>query len=197
MSVYDIIIMVRKMKIKVGISNRHVHLTQEDLNILYGEGYILTKKVDVNQPGQFASVETVTLKTDKSEIENVRILGPVRNYTQAEISKTDAYKLGINPPVRDSGDIENSAIVTICGPKGEVTKECCILARRHIHVTPKEKEFYHLPNIVSIKVKGIRSGLMEEVYVKVADNSYFEMHIDTDEANAFLLNNDDEVEIIK
>lgn len=185
------------MKVKVGISNRHVHLTKEDLECIYGKDYELTKKADVNQPGQFASVETVTLKTEKSEIKDVRVLGPIRSYTQAEISKTDAYKLGIKPPVRDSGDIKNSAVITICGPKGEVTKECCILARRHIHITPKDKEFYHLPNVVSIKVKGTRSGIMEEVYVKVAEDSYFEMHIDTDEANAFLLNNNDEVEIIK
>ena len=116
------------MKISVGISNRHVHLTKEDLNILYGNNYELNKKVDINQPGQFASLETVTLKTDKDEIRNVRILGPVRNYTQVEISKTDSIKLGINPPLRDSGDVLNSEVITIIGPCGSVTKECCILA---------------------------------------------------------------------
>lgn len=183
------------MKVSIGVSNRHVHLTKEDLEILFGQNYELNKKADVNQPGQFASLETVTLKTNKDEIKNVRILGPVRNYTQAEISKTDAIKLGLNPPLRDSGDVLNSEVITIIGPVGEITKACCILARRHIHVTEEMKQNYNLKDVVKVKIEGIRSGIMDEVYVKVSEEAYFEMHIDTDEANAFFLKNNDEVEI--
>lgn len=187
---------VIKMNIKVGVSNRHVHVTKDDLEILFGKDYELNKKVDINQPLQFAALETVTVKTEKDVIENVRILGPVRNYTQVELSKTDAYKLGINPPLRDSGDLDNSEVVTIIGPVGSVTKPCCILVRRHIHATKEEKEKYNLPDVVSVKVNGERGGILSEVYVKVSDESYFEMHIDTDEANAFNIRNNDEVEII-
>ena len=185
------------MKISVGVSNRHVHLTKEDLNILFGNNYELNKKVNINQPEQFAALETVTIKTDKDKIENVRILGPIRNYTQVEISKTDAYKLGINPPLRDSGDLENSEVVTIIGPNGSVTKPCCIIVRRHIHVTKEEKIKYNLPDVVNVKVSGKRGAILEEVYVKVGEKSYFEMHIDTDEANALGINNNDIVEIME
>lgn len=185
------------MNISVGISNRHVHVTKEDLEILFGSNYELNKKADINQPSQFAALETVTIKTNKDKIENVRILGPVRSYTQVELSKTDAYKLGINPPLRDSGVLENSEVVTIIGPCGEVTKPCCILVRRHIHVTKEDKEKYNLPDFVSVKVNGARGGILNEVCVKVSDEAYFEMHIDTDEANAFNLKNNDEVEIIR
>lgn len=185
------------MNINVGVSNRHVHLTKDDLEILFGEGYKLTKKVDVKQPSQYASDETVTIKTDKDEIKNVRILGPVRDYTQVEISKTDAYKLGLNPPITDSGDLLNSEVITIIGPKSSITKKCCILVRRHIHVTNDDKIKYNLPDIVSIKVNGNRGGILNNVYVKASNEAYFELHIDTDEANAFNLKNNDIVEIIK
>jgi len=185
------------MKVTVGISNHHVHLTRDDLDILFGKNYELNQKYNLNQPGQFASLELVTIKTAKSQIENVRILGPVRNYTQVEISKTDAYKLGINPPLRDSGDVLNSEIVTIVGPKGEITKECCIIARRHIHVTPKEKEMYELPDVVKVKINTSRGGILDQVHVKVAEQSYYEMHVDTDEANAFDIINETIGEIEK
>jgi len=188
---------VISMKISVGVSNRHVHVKKEDLEILFGNNYELNKKVDINQPSQFAAVETVTIKTNKDKIENVRILGPIRPYTQVELSKTDAYKLGINPPLRDSGDLENSEVVTIVGPNGEVTKSCCILVRRHIHVTNEDKVKYNLPDKVNVKVNGERGGILNEVCVKVSNEAYFEMHIDTDEANAFNIKNNDEVEIIK
>lgn len=185
------------MNIKVGVSNRHVHITKEDLEILFGTNYELNKKGDINQPSQFAAIETVTIKTDKDKIENVRILGPIRPYTQVEISKTDAYKLGVNPPLRDSGDLENSATVTIVGPNGSVTKPCCILVRRHIHITNEDKIKYNIPDKISVKVTGERGGILEEVCVKASEEAYFEMHIDTDEANAFNIKNNDEVEIVK
>ena len=134
------------MKVSIGVSNRHVHVTKEDLEILFGSNYELNKKVDLKQPNQYACLETVTIKTDKDEIKNVRILGPVRNYTQVELSKTDAYKLGINPPLKDSGDLENSSCVSIIGPNGVVTKDCAIIVRRHIHITKEDKIKYNLPD---------------------------------------------------
>ena len=187
------------MNINVGISNRHVHLTKEDLEILFGEGYELTKKIDVNQPLQYAAVETVTIKTNKDEINNVRILGPVRTYTQVEISKTDAFKLGINPPVRTSGDLKESAGITIVGPKGVLKlNEGCIIADRHIHITPNQvKEFGLDKEEVSVKINGIKGGILEQVHLKIDENSYFELHLDTDDANAHLISDGDIVEIIR
>ena len=187
------------MKVTVGVSNRHVHLKQEHLNILFGEGYQLEKKSDLNQPLQFASTALVTLKTEKSIIENVRVLGPVRSYTQVEISKTDAYKLGLNPPVRNSGDLELSEGITIVGPKGEVTiNEGCIIATRHIHILPQQVKEYNLEgkDKVSVRVFGEKGGILDDVYLKVSDNSFFELHLDTDDANAHLIKNGDIVDII-
>ncbi len=181
------------MKIKVGVSNRHVHLKQSDLDILFGKN--LTIKKMITQPGQFACNETVTIKTNKSEINNVRVLGPTRNYTQIEISKTDAYKLGLNPPVRTSGDLDGSEVVTIIGPKGSIETNGCIIADRHIHVTYEDKEKYNLPDKILIKVGGIKPGIIE-TNVKVSKEAYFELHLDTDDANAFLLKTGDEVEIL-
>lgn len=185
------------MKVKVGISNRHVHLTKEDVKILFGENYVLSKKSDLKQPNQFACLEVVTIKTLKSQIDNVRILGPVRNYTQVEISKTDAYKLGINPPLRDSGDLIDASDIEIIGPNGTIKKSCCIIARRHIHITREDKIKYNLPEIVSLKINGERGGIINNVFVKVSNEAYFEAHLDMDEANAFFLKNEDELEIIK
>ena len=184
------------MNIKIGVSNRHVHLTQDDLYCLFGEGYVLNKKTDIKQPGQYACLETVTIKADKNTIDNVRIIGPVRPYTQFEMSATDARFLGLNPPLRDSGDLDDSSIVSIIGPKGTITKPCGIIVRRHIHVTKEDKEKYNLPDIVKVQVDGVRGGIMNNVYVKESDEAYFEMHVDTDEANAYGLSNDSTVEII-
>lgn len=181
------------MKVKVGVSNRHVHLKQSDLDILFGKD--LTIKNKINQPGQFACNEVVTIKTDKSEINNVRVLGPIRNYTQIEISKTDAYKLGLNPPVRTSGNLENSEVVTIIGPNGSIKTNGCIIADRHLHITYKDKEKYNMPDKILVKISGIKPGIIE-VNVKASEEAYFEIHLDTDDANAFLLKNNDEVEIM-
>lgn len=188
------------MKIKVGVSNRHVHLKKEDLEVLFGKGYELVLFKELKQIGQFASTDKVTIKTDKSEISNVRILGPIRNYTQIEISKTDAFKLGINPPVRTSGNLKNSSGITIVGPKGTLNlTEGCIVADRHIHITPKQLEEFGLNGLeeVSLKVTGIKGGILEHVHLKVEDNAYFEAHLDTDDANAHLINDGDIVEILK
>ena len=187
------------MKVNIGVSNRHVHLNEKDLFILFGEGYELEKYRDINQHGQFASKETVTILTEKSSIENVRVLGPIRPYTQVEISKTDAYKLGINPPVRDSGDIVGSAPISIVGPKGRIDlEEGCILATRHIHITPKQMELYGLEGqkTVDVLLPGEKGGILHNVSLKVSESSYFELHIDTDDANAHLVSSSDFAEII-
>lgn len=188
------------MQVKVGVSNRHIHLKQGDLDVLFGVGYELDIYKKLNQTGQFASYDKVIIKTDEGEIPNVRVLGPIRNYTQVEISKTDAFKLGINPPVRTSGDIENSSPVTIVGPKGTLNlNEGCIIADRHIHITPIQAQEFELTGIneVSLKVSGIKGGILEHVHLKVSEKAYFEAHLDTDDANAHLINDGDIVEIIK
>ncbi len=187
------------MKVSIGVSNRHVHLTREHLNILFGEGYNLEVKNELKQPFQFASTSTVTIKTDKDEINNVRVLGPIRDYTQVEISKTDAYKLGLNPPVRDSGDLIGSEKVTIIGPKGEVNLDYgCIIATRHIHLLPSQLKQYGLEGkeTVCVKLDGEKGGIITNVHLKVSDNSYFELHLDTDDANAHLIKNGDIGEIL-
>lgn len=185
------------MKVKVGVSNRHVHLCEEDYRLLFGDADI-TKKSDLNQPGEYASNSLVTIKGEKNIIENVRVLGPFRSYTQVEISRTDCYKLGVNPPVVSSGDLENASMITIIGPAGSIVRKACIIANRHIHVDKDIMREYSLENIsvVKVKVDTIKGGIFENVYIKETKNAYFEMHIDTDDANAFLLKQNDEVEII-
>ncbi len=188
------------MKVSVGISSRHLHVTKQHLEYLFGEGYKLEIDRPINQIGQFASKSFVTLKTENGLIEHVRILGPVRPYTQIEISKTDAYKLKINPPVRMSGDIKGSEPITLIGPKGTLNlNEGCIIADRHIHMLPKQAIMYGFTNDeeVMVKVPGEKACIMDCVKIRVADNSYFEMHIDNDDANANLIKNGDLLDIIK
>lgn len=186
------------MKIPVGVSNRHIHLTRESVDILFGKDYMLTKRNDLTQPEQFACEELLTIKTDKSQINNVRILGPVRDYNQIEISKTDAYTLGLNPPVRNSGDVKNSEVVTLIGPKGYIKTEGCIIASRHIHISEEKAKELNLESnqIVSVKVDGIKGGILNNVYIKILKDAYFELHLDTDDANANLIKQNDYVEII-
>ena len=188
------------MKVSIGVSNRHVHLKQEHLNILFGENFELKKIKDLNQPGQFMSESKLTIKTEKGSFDNVRVVGPVRDYTQVEISKTDAFKLGINPPIRAAGDVIGSSPITLIGPKGTVELEYgCIIAERHIHITPKQMEMYGLvgKDRVNVIVGGEKGGILFDVHLKVAEQSYFEMHLDTDDANAHLIKNGDIAEIIE
>ena len=187
------------MKVSIGVSNRHVHLTKTHLQILFGEDYELEKKNELNQPGQYATTALVTIKTNKSQIENVRVLGPLRNYSQVEISKTDAYKLGLNPPVRNSGDLKGSSPITIIGPNGLVElTEGCIIAARHIHLLPNQLKMYNLDGKekVNVKLPGEKGGIISNVFLKVSDDAYFELHLDTDDANAHLINNGDIGEIL-
>lgn len=188
------------MKVSVGISARHVHLTEEHFQLLFGEDATLEEWKPIRQPQQFASQYTVTIKTDRDYIENVRVMGPARLYTQVEISQTDAYKLGIKPPIRDSGDLKQSAPITLIGPLGTIVlEEGCIIPNRHIHLTPKQKALYGLDGLqkVHIQVLGEKGGIMSNVYLKEQEDAYFELHLDTDDANAFGLHNGDVVTILE
>lgn len=185
-----------KNKISVGVSNRHVHLTEEIYNQLFFSP--LLKKCDLNQIGEFASNQVLTIKTDKDIIENVRVLGPFRDYNQVEISRTDAYKLGLNPPIRRSGDLSNSETITLIGEKGSVVLEnSCIIANRHVHMNPDlARQLGVIDNQqVKIIVSGEKACILY-AFVKISDNGFYELHIDFDDANAAGLKNGDEVEIV-
>lgn len=188
--------------IPVGVSNRHIHLTQEDLETLFGAGYKLTPIKDLSQPGQFACKEQLTIvgPTYKT-IEGVRILGPVRKASQVEISGTDARTLKINAPVRESGDVKGSAPITIVGPKGVITlKEGCILANRHIHMSLEDGARYNVKDgdYVAVETKGNgKRTTLWDVQVRVSDKFRLEMHLDTDDANACGIGNGAKVKLIK
>ncbi len=189
------------MGVPVGISARHVHVTREALDILYGKGYELQVKKEL-MGGQFAAKEQVTIVgSNLRVIENVRILGPERRATQVEVSKTDARKLGLNAPIRESGDVAGSMPITLVGPKGALyLEEGCIVAMRHIHMN--EKDANHLSvkdkQIVSVKTgEGVRKGILSNVLVRVDPSYTLEMHIDTDEANGLGIAQGSKVQIIK
>lgn len=188
-------------KVTVGVSARHIHLTREDLDVLFGEGYELTVKKYLSQPGQFAAEERVKVVSPAGgEIDRVSILGPLRSATQLEISKSDAVKGKFNAPVRESGDVAGSGAFKIVGPKGEVeAKEGVIVAARHIHFSTEEAKAYGVKDkdVVSVVVPGARGGVMANVLCRVKDNFTLDFHIDTDEANAFDLHQGDVVEIVK
>lgn len=174
-------------KILVETSARHVHLSKDDLAKLFGEGAELTFKKALSQPGQFACEERVKLVGPKKEIANVIILGPVRPATQVELSYTDARTLGIDAPLRESGNVAGTPGLKLVGPAGEVDiAEGAIIAKRHIHMTPADAEAYGVENgqIVSVKVESERSAILGDVVVRVNPNFSLAMHIDTDEANA-------------
>lgn len=172
--------MNKKMEVKVGVSNRHIHLTKEDVDILFGKDYELTPRNYLDQPGQFATEETVILKTDKNIKEYVRIVGPTRNYTQVELLEEDKEYFGINPPVRNSGDLKNSESITIIGPKGELYKEnVCIIANRHIHINTRDKGNFMEDQIVKVE---FGDTLLEDVHIKIGDSYALSLHINKDDA---------------
>ena len=174
-------------KVLVETSARHVHLTNEHIEVLFGKGATLTHKKDLSQPGQFACQERVTLVGPKKSIENVIILGPARPATQVEVSLTDARTLGVDAPVRESGDIKGSAGCKIVGLEGEIEiAEGVIVAKRHIHLTPADAEAFGVQDkqIVSVKINSERTTIFGDVVIRVSEKFAPAMHIDTDESNA-------------
>ena len=186
--------------IPVGVSNRHLHLSQADLNSLFGVGYQLTKTKDLSQPGQYACKETVTICGPNGAIEKVRVLGPVRSKTQVEILEGDCYKLGVKAEPRISGDINLTPGITIIGPVGSVQiPEGLIVALRHIHMLPKDAEQYgvHDGQTVSVEICGPRGGIYNNVAIRVTNDSALELHVDTEEANAMKISSTSKIRLIK
>ncbi len=186
------------MRVSVGVSNRHVHLTKEIYDLLFDEE--ISKFRDLDQKGQFAANQKVTLKNGDRIIQNVRLVGPFREYNQVEISRTDCYKLKVNPPVRDSGCLEDSEKITLVGPKGSVyLDKGVIIANRHIHITPNDMQKYGLKKdeVVCVSVKSEKSGILKDIHLKVQESASLKLHLDTDDANAFNIKSDDIVEVLR
>ena len=185
--------------VPVGVSNRHIHLSQEDFEVLFGKGATMTHLKDLSQPGQFACKEVMTIVGPGGAIERVRLLGPARKQTQVEVSVADCFKLGIQAPLRDSGDLAGSAPITIVGPKGTVTApEGCIIAVKHSHMHTSDAARLGLKDKDKVNVQTCteRGLIFLEVLVRVSDKFKLEMHVDMDEANAASLKNGDMVKIL-
>ncbi len=184
------------MKIPVGVSKRHVHLKKEVFKELFGEDEIIVRNY-LNQPGEFASTVTVDIKWNNKILERVRVIGPFRKYNQIELSKSDADILEINPPVRKSGDVEGSLPIIICGPNKEVELEIgVVLAQRHIHMDNVLAQKLNLKDEESVLI--YKNGMeLFDANIKISEPSFLELHIDTDEANLYSLNQNDEVEVYK
>lgn len=186
-------------EVPIGVSARHIHLSQEHVELLFGEGYALTEMKPLSQPGQYAANETVAVFGPKGNFVKVRILGPVRKQTQLEVSRTDAFALGVHPPVRESGNTKGSAGIKLQGPAGEVTiEEGVIVAARHIHFHTSDAERFGIADKQSLRVRfaGERGVVFENVVARVSEQFALDMHIDTDEANAAGVKNGDMAEII-
>lgn len=187
-------------RVVINLSNRHIHVSREDLDILFGKGYQLTKTKDLIQPGQFACAETVTVKGPKSSFEGVRILGPERKETQCEILASDQFKLGVpGCPVRESGQLDGSAPLEVVGPAGSVKKaKGLIIAKRHIHFSPAEAERFGVADkqIVSLKAGGERGAIFLNVVCRVNPTYALECHLDFDEGNAVGIGNGSLGEIV-
>lgn len=189
-------------EIPVGISNRHIHLSREDLETLFGKGYELTPMKELSQPGQYACKETLTLVGPSMRaIEGVRVLGPLRSASQVEISATDSFQLKVKPPVRESGKIAGSAPVTIVGPRGVVSlSEGCIIANRHVHMSPDDAARFGVKDGDYIDVdvlSGTRKSRWFDVQIRVHKDFRLEMHVDTDDANSAGLKNGSTVTVVK
>jgi acetate kinase len=171
----------------VEVSAHHIHLTQEHVEALFGKGHLLTKHADLSQPGQYACQEQLAVIGPKGRIERVRVLGPARKYTQIEIAMTEQFKLGVHPPIRESGDIADTPGCTLEGPAGSVTVDRGVIcAMRHIHMTPEDALRYGVrdKSFVRVSIAGDRELIFGDVLVRVDPNFSLAMHIDTDEANA-------------
>lgn len=188
-------------KVPVGLSNKHVHLSQEDINILFGEGHELTAIKDLGQPGQFACDEKVDLVGPKRTIKGVRVLGPARKESQVEISLADGFTLGIeNVPVKGSGSLEGTPGIKLVGTNGEVElKQGVIAAARHIHMHPKDAEEFGVKDkdMVKVKAEGERGLVFENVLIRVHETYALEFHVDVEEGNAAMIKNKQMLEVIK
>lgn len=192
-------IVMKKNMLPAALSNRHIHLAEEDIEILFGKDYDLVKLRDLSQPGQYACEEKIDLVGPKGTIRGVRVLGPTRAKTQVEISLADGFTLGVVPPVKDSGDVTGSPGIKIVGPKGELEiQEGLIAAARHIHINPDDAEALGVVDGQRVKVRtfGIRALIFENVLIRLGDTSVLEMHVDIEEGNAAGLKNGDLVELI-
>jgi len=190
----------RKIMVPVEVSARHLHLSQKDLEALFGEGYGLTKIKQLSQPSDFACKETVDIKVGSKKFENVRVVGPVREQTQVEISLTDAIGPGVIPPIRLSGNLKGSASAVLTGPAGSVElQEGLIIAKRHLHCATDEAKKLKLKSgdVVSVKISGERGVVFENVAVRVGDNYKLCLHLDTDEGNAAGINMAGQGQIVK
>ena len=184
------------MKIKIGVSNHHVHLTHEALEVLFGKDYELTKKRDLVQKGQYACEETVNLKKDDKILEHVRIIGPCRKYTQVELLDSDNEYFGINAPTRKSGVLDNSETLTIVGPKGEYeAKSMVVVSNTHIHMSSDDLINFNVSNDEIVKVKTNSGLIIEDVHIKSDETCVLEMHINKDIAGSLNIGTGDEVEI--
>ena len=188
-------------EVPVGVSNRHIHLSEEHVEVLFGKGYQLTPMKDLSQPGQYACKEVLTvIGPSMRPIENVRVLGPVRRASQVEISATDSYVLKVKPPVRESGSLKGSAPIRIVGPAGVVElSEGCIIANRHIHMSPADGRAFGVSDgdYVTVDVEGKRRTRWYDVQVRVHPDFRLEMHVDTDDANAVGIGNGSRVKVVK
>lgn len=177
-------------QVPVGISARHVHLSRDHVEILFGAGYQLTPEKSLSQPGQFACKEQVEVWGPKGAIKKVRILGPERKQSQVEMASSDCRILGTQPPVRTSGDLKETPGILLKGPVGEVSlKEGVIIADRHIHMTPEEARWFGVSDgdRVNVVVSGEKEGVLGRVLIRITSESRLDLHVDTDDANAFLL----------
>jgi len=184
-----------KYDINIRVSNRHVHLTKETYEKLFDEE--ITLKYNLNQVGEFAANQTLTLRNGDRVIEKVRVCGPFRKYNQIELSKRDARTLGMNPPVRRSGDLEDSLKIVLETPKNSVKTNGAIIMSRHVHMTSDDADKYGVidKQKVQIKINGEKGGIAD-AEIKISDNGYYEAHFDTDDANAFLIEDNDKGTLI-
>jgi putative phosphotransacetylase len=186
-------------KVHIGVSARHIHLSNNHISILFGEGYVLNVFKALSQPGQFAAAEVISVKGPKGRMDKIRVLGPARGETQLEISRTDSYALGVNPPVRQSGHIADTPGITIIGPAGDVDiAQGVIIAARHIHFHTNDAAAWGVADqqMLSVKLNGERPLILENVIARVSDHYALDLHIDTDEANAAGVKTDEFAEIM-
>lgn len=185
------------MKVNIGVSARHLHLSEEDFKILFPNEELNVYK-ELSQYPNFASDKEVTLKNNERIIERVRVIGPLRNETQVELSKTDCYFLKINAPLSNSSDLSNAGQIEIVNGDKSIVRNAVIIQNRHIHISPEEAEKYGYKNdqIVRVKINSIKGGIMDNVHIKVGPKFKFELQLDTDDANAFMIDENSEAEIL-